>query len=89
MTEATTCLTRAAYLRGVQTSIKNVTLDMKNKIGAGEGLGSIILSGGGAYLYEAAVRSVFPQIPIVVLDQACFANAIGFLIAGETAETVH
>lgn len=46
-------------------------------------LRSIVLTGGGAGLYETAVRAAFPRVRIDVLDAPSYANAKGFLLLGE------
>lgn len=79
----------APYLAEAQQLIRAVALDIKNHVGPVEGVRAIILSGGGADLYESAVRTTFPLTSIELLQNPCFANAIGFLLVGESVPTVH
>jgi len=46
-------------------------------------LKSIVLTGGGASLYETAIRAAFPRVCIDVMDAPSHANAKGFLLLGE------
>lgn len=77
------------YLDDAQQLIHAVTLDIKNRVGPLEGIRAIVLSGGGAELYAASLQTTFPRTPIELLANPCFANAIGFLLAGESAPTEH
>ena len=54
-----------------------------NRVGRTADVRSIVLTGGGAALYEASIRAAFPRVQLDVLDAPCYANAKGFLIVGE------
>jgi plasmid segregation protein ParM len=56
---------------------------IKNQIGGGATIANIVLSGGGARLYQKAMRDQFPNHNIVVLPNPGFANVRGFQVLGE------
>lgn len=72
------------FLPEANAVIEDVMREVKRKVGIGEGLNSIILSGGGSDLYEHIVRETYPRTQIAKIQDPSFANAIGFLLAGET-----
>jgi plasmid segregation protein ParM len=71
------------YVEQSQAVISSTVKEMQNKVGRTADLRSIVLTGGGAALYEPVIRAAFPRVPMDVLDAPCFANVKGFLIAGE------
>lgn len=78
------------YLAEAQQVINDVMVDVKNRVGPVEGVRSIILSGGGAEIYSPITRQTFPLTFIDQLTNPCFANALGFLMVGESVgRTVH
>jgi plasmid segregation protein ParM len=71
------------YLDQSQAVIMSTVKEMQNKVGRTADLRSIVLTGGGAALYESVIRAAFPRVQIDLLDAPCFANVKGFLIVGE------
>jgi plasmid segregation protein ParM len=71
------------YVEQSQAVIMATVKEMQNKVGRTADLRSIVLTGGGAALYEAVIRAAFPRVQIDVLEAPCFANVKGFLIVGE------
>ncbi len=59
--------------------------EMQNRVGRTADLRSIVLTGGGAALYEPAIRAAVQRVPLDVLAAPCYANVKGFLIIGEAA----
>jgi len=74
------------YLIEAQQLIHDVIMEIKNRVGPLESIRSIILSGGGADLYGPVVQQTFPRTRIEHLQNPCFANPLGFLMAGESAD---
>ncbi|MGF6637127.1 PRTRC system protein D [Paraburkholderia tuberum] len=72
-----------SYLDQSQAIINSTVKEMQNRVGRTADLRSIVLTGGGAALYEPAIRAAFPRVQLDVLDAPCYANAKGFLIVGE------
>ncbi|SOE91581.1 plasmid segregation actin-type ATPase ParM [Caballeronia arationis] len=54
-----------------------------NSVGSTNDIRCIFLTGGGAALYEPAIRAFFPRNRIEVVKNACFSNVRGFFAAGE------
>ncbi|QGZ66992.1 PRTRC system protein D [Paraburkholderia acidisoli] len=73
----------APYVERASPIVAGVVKEMQTKVGRVSGIRSIILSGGGAVLYAAAIRRAYPRIVIEVIDSPCLANARGFLLVGE------
>jgi len=71
------------YLDQSAPVINATVKEIQNNVGRLADARSIILSGGGAALYEAAIRQAFPRVAVEVLDAPCFTNAKGFLAIGE------
>ena len=74
----------AEYVEQSQAVISSTVKEMQNKVGRTADLRSIVLTGGGATLYEPVIRAAFPRVEIDLLEAPCFANVKGFLIAGES-----
>ncbi|PVX85806.1 PRTRC system protein D [Paraburkholderia unamae] len=72
-----------AYVEQADPIITGVVKEMQNNVGRLPNVRSIILSGGGAALYAAAIRRAFPRVVIELIDSPCMANARGFLLVGE------
>lgn len=71
------------YLKRAEPVITGIVKEMQTSVGRLPNVRSIILSGGGAALYAAAIREAFPRVVIELIDSPCLANARGFLIIGE------
>lgn len=71
------------YLERADPVIADVVQQVQNSVGDLRNVRSIILSGGGAALYAAAIRRAFPRLVIELIDSPCIANARGFLLVGE------
>jgi plasmid segregation protein ParM len=54
-----------------------------NSVGPTDTIHTIFITGGGATLFEPAIRAFFPRNRIQVLKNACFSNVRGFFAAGE------
>jgi plasmid segregation protein ParM len=74
----------APLLSQSQAVINTTVKEMQSRVGRTADLRSIVLTGGGAGLYEPAIRAAFPRVRLDVLESPCFANAKGFLIVGES-----
>ncbi|WP_027803330.1 PRTRC system protein D [Paraburkholderia dilworthii] len=72
------------FLRQCDPDIKATVAKIATSVGDGEEFRSIVLTGGGASLYSNAISEQYPELPVVVLDGACYANAKGYLILGES-----
>jgi plasmid segregation protein ParM len=66
-----------------QAVVLSTIKELQNKVGRTADIRSIVLTGGGAALYERAIAEAFPRIQLDVMDGPCFANVKGFLIVGE------
>lgn len=56
---------------------------VKNSVGSGSDIEVILLTGGGASLYEDAIRDKFPRHQVLTLESPAMANARGFHLIGE------
>jgi plasmid segregation protein ParM len=74
----------APLLEQSQAVINTTVKEMQNRVGRTADLRSIVLTGGGASLYEPAIRAAFPRVQLDVLESPCYANVKGFLIVGES-----
>ncbi|SAK73671.1 hypothetical protein AWB80_04143 [Caballeronia pedi] len=74
----------APYLEQSQAVVLATVKEIQKKVGRTDAVRSIVLSGGGAALYEPAIREAFPRNRVDLLDAPCFANVKGFLIVGES-----
>lgn len=73
----------APFLDAGGAIIDEAAQAVKNKIGSGADIDVIVLAGGGARLYEKAIRSKFPRHDVITLAAPSFANVRGFQILGE------
>jgi plasmid segregation protein ParM len=73
----------APLLEQSEAVMTSTVKDMQNHVGRTADLRSIVLTGGGAKLYEPAIRAAFPRAQLDVLEAPCYANVKGFLIVGE------
>lgn len=75
----------APLVRQSQAVILATVKEMQNRVGRTADLRSIVLTGGGAALYEPAIHEAFQRVTLDVLAAPCYANVKGFLIIGEAA----
>jgi len=73
------------YLVEAHQFTHDVMMEIKNRVGPIESIRSIILSGGGSDLYRPVIQQTFPRTRLEHLENPCFANAIGYLMVGESA----
>lgn len=73
----------APYLEKAVPLINATIKSIAKMVGRLSDVRSIILSGGGAALYAAALQAAFPRVRVEVLDAPCMTNAKGFLAIGE------
>lgn len=73
----------AEHMKAGDAVISEAAQAIKNSVGAGSDIDVIVMSGGGAALYAAAVADKFPRLKVVTLDQPALANVRGFQILGE------
>lgn len=71
-------------IRTADHQIAEVVKKIKNSIQTTGDIQEIILTGGGASLYLDEITRSFKN-KVVMLEDACFSNAKGFLIAGDAA----
>jgi len=71
------------FLDNSEPVISATVKEMQNNVGRLGDVRSIILSGGGAALYEPMIRRSFPRVAVDVLDAPCLTNAKGFMVIGE------
>ena len=65
------------------SAIEEAVQAIVNKFGSGEEIDVIVLSGGGANIFEPVVRSKFPRHKIVLMQNHHLANVKGFQKIGE------
>jgi plasmid segregation protein ParM len=73
----------ASFLERLQAVVNAAVAKIRDRIHYPSRLRSVVLTGGGASLYETAVRAAFPRTRIDVLDTPSQANAKGFVLIGE------
>ncbi|MHB1955448.1 MAG: PRTRC system protein D [Sulfobacillus sp.] len=78
----------SAYWPKAQVRIEEAVNAMANSIGDGLDVTTIVVVGGGAKLYEPAIRARFPLSNVVVALDPIFANVRGFQLAGERHASV-
>ena len=71
------------YVKQSRAIITATVESLRDSVGHPADFRSIVLTGGGAPLYEQAIRAAFPRTQINLLEAPCFGNVNGFLIAGE------
>lgn len=57
---------------------------IRNRVGSGSGIDVILMTGGGALMYQDAIRAKFPNNKIVLLNDPHLANVRGFQAFGES-----
>jgi plasmid segregation protein ParM len=70
-------------LQKVTPVIDNACLRISGSVGDMDDISTVVLVGGGAQLYLEGVRKICKQNPLVVVDDAIYANVRGFMIAEE------
>lgn len=73
----------APHWRPAQARMHEAVNAIANSVGDGLDVNNIILVGGGAKVYETAIRRRFPSPRLIVAPDPIFANVRGFQIAGE------
>jgi plasmid segregation protein ParM len=73
----------APFLRNCLPKIQSTIAQLRTKIGNADDASRILLTGGGAPLFEASLRDAYKESIVEVVPGPCFSNAIGFLIYGE------
>ncbi|CAH2913929.1 MAG: hypothetical protein CPSOU_2387 [uncultured Paraburkholderia sp.] len=73
----------APFVESSQAVVNAALEKIRDRIPSPSQLRSVVLTGGGAGLYETAVRAAFPRTRIDVLDAPSHANAKSFLLIGE------
>lgn len=77
------------YLGAGKSVINEAVAGMVNKVGDGADIQNIILAGGGAQLYHAAIQDKFPRHRILVMKDPVYSNVRGFQLAGEQRVIQH
>lgn len=73
------------YRSIVEGEVDNIILELHGRSGSTEDVTHIVLTGGGAEMFEREVRRRFHGIPLIVMPDALTANARGYALAGEAA----
>jgi plasmid segregation protein ParM len=66
-----------------QHIIDEAAQTLRNKVGSGAEIDVIVMTGGGAALYEGAVRKLYPRHKVITLKEPTQANVRGFHLMGE------
>lgn len=72
------------FLKSAEPVIAEVIKGIKSSIQTSTDISSVLITGGGASLFKGEVAASFSKNQVRVLDDGVFANAKGFLLAGET-----
>jgi plasmid segregation protein ParM len=72
------------HVPAAQTIARDAVTALRWRVGSEADIGPIIIAGGGADFFSAALRSAFPHNPWRCLEDGMFANVRGFQLAGET-----
>jgi len=73
----------APYLAAAKPVIDEAVNALSNSVGDGRDIDNIVLVGGGAWFFRAAIEHRFPSHHVHLADDAVFANVRGFQHAGE------
>lgn len=73
----------ASYLKHGRPAVDQALNALMAHVGTRRDIDRILVVGGGARLFDAALRTRFPERPIEVHPEAVFANVKGFQFAGE------
>lgn len=73
------------YLQKVQPHIEALVTEIYGRLGGTEDIDSALLTGGGAALFQDAIRKVFRHTRVMMMPNPIEANARGYLIAGHAA----
>jgi len=71
------------YLQAGADIIEQGVQAVRDSVGDGKSISSIVISGGGSTLYEAEIRKKFPHHPVALLVNPTHANVRGFHLLGE------
>lgn len=66
-----------------QPVIEDACRGIANTVGSARDIRTIILVGGGARMFEPALRRLYPRNEVLVSDDAIYANVRGFQLAGD------
>jgi plasmid segregation protein ParM len=73
----------AEYIPDARPVLDKALAALANSVGDGSDIHNIVVVGGGARLFLAAIQARFPKHPVVVVPDPLFANVRGFQLAGE------
>jgi plasmid segregation protein ParM len=71
------------FLQEAQKAITPALTALRNAVGDGRDIDEILLVGGGASLFQAAIETAFPHHTVQCLEDALYANVRGFQQVGE------
>lgn len=71
------------HIRNTRAVLESSLNYMRNIVGDGSDIDSIILLGGGSSVYRRTLEQFYPRHEIIVVEDAQLANARGFQLAGE------
>lgn len=71
------------HMRAGEAVMEQAVCAMYKNVGEGDGIDIIVLTGGGAQMYEPFVRRVYPNHDVYLLSEPSLANARGFHHIGE------
>lgn len=74
----------AKHFEAGQHILDEAAQAIRNLVGAGAAIDVIILTGGGAYMYETAIANKFPGHTVMALNEPHLANVRGFQTFGES-----
>lgn len=73
------------HVRNARAVIEGAVTYMKNIVGDGSDIDTIILLGGGGGIYQKTLDMFYPQHNILTVDSPALANVMGFQLIGEKA----
>jgi plasmid segregation protein ParM len=73
----------SGYIFDALPAIEEAVTAMHNVLGDGRDIDNIVLSGGGASLFQSAIVRRFPNHEVHLVEEAVFANVRGFQYVGE------
>jgi len=73
----------AEYVMAGHSVIEQAAQAVQDSIGDGKTISAIVITGGGATMYEPVIRAKFPHHEVYILEHPSHANVRGFHILGE------